>query len=210
MPRTRSIPLLLALLVAFSCIPTQAANEPPWLEIHSSHFTVITDAGDKKGREIALRFEQMRAVFATLLSRDRLHQSRPLTILALKSDKAYYQAAPLRQGQPIDVPGFFLPGDDQDFIVLNLSEDDSWRAVAHDFAYMLLSFNYPPAQGWFDEGLAEYFSSIRLDDRQVEMGGDPELNLSASRQDLLGNERVPQSSKSLSELLAVQTWMSLP
>jgi len=90
--------------VAFSCISTQAANEPPWLEIHSSHFTVITDAGDKKGREIALRFEQMRAVFATLLSRDRLHQSRPLTILALKSDKAYYQAAPLRQGQPIDVP----------------------------------------------------------------------------------------------------------
>src|ERR1051326_4516082 len=209
MPRTRSIPLLLALLVAFSCISTQAANEPPWLEIHSSHFTVITDAGDKKGREIALRFEQMRAVFATLLSRDRLHQSRPLTILALKSDKAYYQAAPLRQGQPIDVPGFFLPGDDQDSIVLNLSEGDSWRAVAHDFAFSLLTYNYPPAQGWFDEGLAEYFSSIRINNKQVELGGDPELQPSV-KEDLLGIQKETHPPKSLTELLGAQVWLSLP
>ncbi|HEV3513083.1 MAG TPA: hypothetical protein VGS05_15350 [Candidatus Sulfotelmatobacter sp.] len=208
MPRARSIPFLLAVLVAFSCISTRAA-EPTWLEIHSPHFTVITDAGEKKGREIALRFEQMRAVFAGLLARDRLHQSRPLTILALKSDKSYYQAAPLRQGQPIDVPGFFLPGDDQDFIVLNTYEPDPWRAVAHDFAYSLLSYNYPPAQGWFDEGLCEYFSSIRLDNKTVELGGDPELEPSV-QEDLLGNLKETHPAKSLTELLGAQVWLSLP
>ena len=176
MPRIRSISLGFAFLAwAFCSIPAVAATEPPWLEIHSTHFTVITDAGDKKGREVALRFEQMRAVFATLLTKDRLNQPVPLTILAFKNDKSYYQAAPLRQGQPIDVPGFFLSGEDQDFIVLNLVEEESWRAVAHDFAFMLLSYNYPPAQGWFDEGLTEYFSSIRVDNRQVEIGGDPGL-----------------------------------
>jgi Flp pilus assembly protein TadD len=209
MPRTRSIPLLLTLLLAFSCLSSRAANEPPWTEVHSTHFTVITDAGDKKGRETALRFEQMRAVFASLLSRDRLHESRPLTILGLKSDKAYYQAAPLRQGQPIDVPGFFLPGDDQDFIVLNMSEDDPWRAVAHDFAYSLLTYNYPPAQGWFDEGLFEYFSSIRINNKQVELGADPEL-LPSMTQDLLGNERQNHPPRSLTELLGAQVWLSLP
>ena len=104
---------------------------------------------EKKGREIAFRFEQTRAVVATLLGKDRLTQSVPLTILALASDKAYYQTAPLRQGQPIDVSGFFVRGDDQDFIVLNVFEEESWRAVAHDFALMLLRYNYPPAQGWF-------------------------------------------------------------
>jgi len=189
-------------------IPAPAA-EPPWLEIHSSHFTVITDAGEKKGREVALRFEQMRAVFATLLGKERLNQPVPLTILAFKNDKTYYQLAPLRQGQPIDVPGFFLPGEDQDFIVLNLFEEESWRAVAHDFAHMLLNYNYPPAQGWFDEGLAEYFSSIRLDNKQVEIGGDPELRPSAS-QDLLGNSHDAHPLKSLTELLGAQVWLSLP
>ncbi|MGC1451077.1 MAG: hypothetical protein WA830_13700 [Candidatus Sulfotelmatobacter sp.] len=210
MPRTRTISMCLlpALCGLFLCSSAPAA-EPPWLEIHSTHFTVITDAGDKKGREVALRFEQMRAVFATLLSKERLNQSVPVTILAFKNDKSYYQVAPLRQGQPIDVPGFLLPGEDQDFIVLNLFEEESWRAVAHDFAEMLLNFNYPPAQGWFDEGLAEYFSSIRLDNKQVELGGDPEL-LPSATQDLIGNQRDTHPLKSLTELLGAQVWLPLP
>src|SRR6267154_4750333 len=178
--------LFIMLLSAALSIPAPCAEQSPWLEIHSAHYTVITDAGDKKGREVALRFEQMRAVFATLLMKARLNEPVPLTILAFKNDKTYYQNAPLRQGQPIGVPGFFVPSDDQNFIVLNLFEEESWRAVAHDFAHMLLYYNYPPAQGWFDEGLAEYFSSIRVDNKKVEIGGDPELHASVA-QDLLQN-----------------------
>jgi len=208
MPRIRSISLQLvfALLCAISARP---ADQPSWLELHSAHFTVITDAGEKRGREVAFRFEQMRAVFANLLTKDRLNQPVPLTILALKDDKSFYQVAPLRQGQPIDVPGFFLPGEDQDFIVLNLFETEAWRAVSHDFAHMLLNYNYPRAQGWFDEGLAEYFSSIRVDDRQVEIGGDPELSPS-TKEDLLGNQHQTNPPKSLTELLGAQVWLSLP
>ena len=107
----------------------------------------------KKGREVALRFEQMRAVFATLLMKERLNEPVPLTILAFRNDKTFYQSAPLRQGQPIGVPGFFVPGEDQNFIVLNLFEEESWRAVAHDYAHLLLNYNYPPVQGQFDEEL---------------------------------------------------------
>jgi hypothetical protein len=216
MPRIRSIPfgLILAMLVLASrCF---AANEPsPWLEIHSTHFTVITDAGEKKGREVALRFEQMRSVFGTLLGKERLNQPVPMTIFAFKSDKTYYQLAPLAynagstQGQPTDIPGFFLPGDDQDFIALNLFEPEPWRAVAHDFAHMLLNYNYPPTQGWFDEGLAEYFSSIRVDDKRVQIGGDPELQASVT-EDLLGNQHEAHPSKSLTELLGAQVWLSIP
>ena len=210
MPRTRAIPLCLTLFWPILCSIAAFAAEPsPWLEIHSTHYTVITDAGDKKGREVALRFEQMRAVFGTLLGRQRLNQSVPLTIMAFNNDRSYYQVAPLRRGQPINVPGFFLPGDDQDFIVLNLSADESWRSVAHDFAEMLLNYNYPPAQGWFDEGLAEYFSSIRVDNKQVELGTDPEL-LPSSAEDLLGNQRSIHAPKSLTELLSAQVWLSLP
>jgi hypothetical protein len=210
MPHIRAIPLSLAMCGLFLCaIPAPAAEPSPWLEIHSAHFTVITDAGDKKGREVALRFEQMRAVFASLLGKERLNQSVPLSILAFSNDKSYYQVAPLRQGEPINVPGFFLPGVDQDFIVLNLFEVESWRAVAHAFAEMLLTYNYPPAQGWFDEGLAEYFSSIRVDNKQVELGSDPEF-LPSTTQDLLGNQRDTHPPKSLTELLGAQVWLSLP
>ncbi|HET7893068.1 MAG TPA: hypothetical protein VFL34_16190 [Candidatus Sulfotelmatobacter sp.] len=203
MLRSRSISLFLTSLAAL-CFHASAAEPSPWLEVHSVHYTVITDAGDKKGREVALRFEQMRAVFATLLGKDRLNQSVPLTIFAFNNDKSYYQAAPLYRGQPITAPGFFLPGDDQDFIALNLSADQPWRDVAHEFATMLLSYNYPPAQGWFDEGLAEYFSSIRLDNKQVELGADPEL------QDSTPNRSGNSHPRLLSDLLGAQVWLALP
>jgi len=209
MSRFLPIPLCVSLLALIFYVPSISAAEPPWLEIHSTHYTVISDAGEKTGREIALRFEQMRAVFANLLTKDRLNESRPLTILAFKSDSSYYRLAPLHQGQPIEAPGFLLCGDDQDFVALNAFEEDPWRAVTHDFAIRLLNFNYPPAQGWFDEGLAEYFSSIRLDNREVEMGADPELQ-ATGREDLLGNQREAHPSKSLTELLAAQVWLSFP
>jgi hypothetical protein len=223
--------LCLSLTTAFALAP-----EPtPWLEVHSTHFTVITDAGEKKGREVALRFEQMRAVLGVLLGKERLVQPLPLTILAFRNDKTYYQLAPLihvtatttpgqinpmasqvqpgnvQPGnvQPTNVPGFFLPGDDQDFIVLNLFEDESWRAVAHDFAAMLLNYNYPPAQGWFDEGLAEYFSTIHVDNKHVEMGSDPQL-VPTMTEDLVGNQQETRPPKSLTELLGAQVWMPLP
>src|SRR5258707_14807458 len=129
MPRSRSnsIQLLIAVCGIFLCsTPATPSSEPGWLEINSAHFRVITDAGEKKGREVALRFEQMRSVFAGLLTKERLNQSVTLTILAFKNDKSYYQVAPLvhlevpgqpSSLQPIGVPGFFLAGEDQDFIV---------------------------------------------------------------------------------------------
>jgi hypothetical protein len=203
-------PLSVLLFGVLLTASSPASEPPPWLEIHSTHFTVLTDADEKKGKEVALRFEQMRAVFGSLLTKDRLNDSLPLTILAFKNDKTYYQTAPLRQGQPINNLGFFLPGEDQNFIVLNLFEPEPWRAVAHDLAHLLLTYNYPPVPGWFDEGIAEYFSSIRVDNKQVEIGGDPELT-PVFTQDLLENQRENYSPpKSLTELLGAQVWLALP
>ena len=213
MRRVGSIPLWVSLLVLWLCLQGAAAPTSPWLEVRSTHFTVITDAGEKAGREVALRFEQIRAVFATLLAKDRLSQPTPLTILAFGNDKTYYQLAPLRRGpaneaEPIDAPGFFLHGEDQDFIVLNLSEPESWRAVAHAFAHTLLDANYPPAQPWFDEGLAEYFGSLHVDDRQVEIGGDPEAGVRASKTG--GGDANARTATSYVELLKAQQWLSIP
>ena len=93
--------------------------------------------------------------------------------------------------------------------MLNVFEEDSWRAVTHEFAHLLLNYNYPATQGWFDEGFAEYFSSIRLDNKQVEIGSDPELGL-AYKEDILGNQtEVRNAPKSLTELLNGWVWLSV-
>lgn len=177
----------LVLLICALALPLHAA-EPRWLATGSSHFYVVTDAGDKKGREVALRFEQMRAIFAQLLLRTRLNVPAPLEIYALAGAQAYGQTAPLH-GPQSAAPGFLLSGDDRNYIVLNLSVNDSWSAVAGDFARLLLSYNYPPTQPWFDEGFAAYFSSVQADNRQAQIGIPPQA---------------------LVDLLNHQTWLPLP
>ena len=200
------------LLLLSICLQASSlhAAEPQWQELRSAHFTVVTDAGETKGREVVVRFEQMRAVFGEFLSRKKLKMPVPLTIYAVRDDKRFFQMAPLHNGQPISVPGFFIPNEDHQFIVLNMAEEAPWRAVAHEFAHLLLNFNYPPTRGWFDEGFAEYFSSIQLDNEQVEIGNDPELH-SVYSEDLLGNQTETRAPpKSLTELLSGWVWLSLP
>jgi tetratricopeptide (TPR) repeat protein len=150
-----------------------ASAEPRWIRIDSSHFSVLTDADEKHGHEVAARFEQMRAVFGQLLMKSRVNMPQPIDILAFKSDDEYEKAAPSGQGSGVGV-GFFLPGENRAYFVLNLSHEESWRVVSGDFARLLLHGNYPPTQAWFDQGLVEYFSSLQLTDNQMRIGGDPD------------------------------------
>ncbi|GAC1676523.1 MAG: hypothetical protein NVS9B5_03780 [Terriglobales bacterium] len=181
-----------------------AASEPQWIRVDSAHFTVLTDAGEKKGHEVLVRFEQMRAVFGQLLLKSKLNMPQPLEIIALKSDGEYEKVA-ANPGR-----GLFLPAEDRNYIVLNLGQDESWRSVLHQFAHLMLNYNYPPTQGWFDEGFVEYFSSLRLDNKQMEIGDDPELT-AAWQRDLLGRltqKRNPP--KPFTELLSNPVWLALP
>src|SRR5256714_2715488 len=193
---------------ALWCLAASREAEPHWIRVSSSHFSVLTDGGENKGREVAVRLEQMRTVFAQLLMKTRVNMPEPLDVIAFKTDEEYAQIAPLHDGQPATAPAFFLPGEDRNYIVLNLFEDDPWRAVTHEFAHVLLNHNYPPTQPWFDEGFAEYFSSVRLDNKQAQIGGDPEISL-ARQQNLLGNQlQVRNPPKPLSELLNTPVWLS--
>jgi Flp pilus assembly protein TadD len=92
-------------------------------------------------------------------------------IIALRSEEDYSAVVPAQQG-PLLSDAFFVPGEDRYYFVLNLAKSESWRAVSYDFGKLLLYYNYPPAQPWFDEGFAQYFSSLRLG-RTVEIGGEP-------------------------------------
>src|SRR5580693_8070313 len=167
--------LLVVLLFAVSASVSSAfAAEPHWIRVASSHFLVLTDGDEKQGREVAVHFEQMRAVFGQLLARSRVNLPLPIDIIALKSDEEYANAAPSPQGKPIFEAAFSIPGDDREFFVLDLTEADNWRAISHEFGRMLLNYNYPPTQAWFDEGFTEYFASLHLANKQMQIGGDPE------------------------------------
>jgi len=165
--------------------PARAADEH-WLRVSSDHFIVITDANEKAGHEVAVRFEQMRAVFSQLLMRSKIRMAEPLEIVAIANGREYAQLAP-------GPTAFWLAGEDRIFIVLDLSKPDSWETIEHDFAHYLLNYNYPPTPAWFDEGFAEYFASLHLTNKNAELGSDAEL-----------------APRSLTEILDNPVWLAWP
>jgi tetratricopeptide (TPR) repeat protein len=180
------------LCLGLSLIALAKDTEPTWNQVHAQHFVVFTDHDDKRGKEVALRFEQMRALTASLLMKERLNMPTPITILALRDNQQYLRTAPVVNGHPTTSPGFLIHQEDQVLIVVDTSEPEPWSGVAADYARLALNYNYPPTPAFFDEGFVAYFASVRLGDRKVETGSDPGT--------------VLNSPKSFTELLN-GTWM---
>ena len=65
------------LALTLSAVPMASASDSQWIEIQSPHFSVVTDAGERRGRETAMRFEQMRAVFGALMTKANVNLSVP-------------------------------------------------------------------------------------------------------------------------------------
>jgi Flp pilus assembly protein TadD len=194
--------LLGAGLLLCSCVCFAA--EPQWVEVRSPNFSVITDAGEKRGRDVALHFEQMRSVFGALWTEAHVNLSVPLQIVAFRNTKELRQVAPMFNGRPTQLAGLFQGGHDRSFIMLDMSVENPWTVVFHEYAHQLmngnLTFRIDP---WLEEGFAEYFSSIEVDDKKAIVGKIPDQTYDILHQlglmkvaDLFG---VQQNSKTYNE-----------
>jgi tetratricopeptide (TPR) repeat protein len=165
---------LLTVLVCLDFALPAFSGEPQWVEIHSPHFSVVTDAGERRGREVAVRFEQMRAVFGLLLVKAKVNTPVPLQIIAFRNSKELRQFAPVWQGKSTEVAGLFQGGSDRCFIMLDMSVEDPWQVVFHEYAHQLMNGTMAVSlDPWFEEGFAEYFRSIVVNGVGAEVGRIP-------------------------------------
>lgn len=168
------LPCLALVLVVLSFRFETFAGEPQWVEIRSPNFSVITDAGERRGREVAMRFEQMRAVFGALMTKANVSLPVPLQIVAFRNSKEIRQVAPIFNGKPTEMAGLFQGGTDRSFIMLDMSVENPWVVVFHEYAHQLMNGNLQAQfDPWFEEGFAEYFSSIEVDSKEARVGKIP-------------------------------------
>jgi tetratricopeptide (TPR) repeat protein len=179
-PLRRFVRRCLLLALTLSAVTIASASDPQWIEIQSPHFSVVTDAGERRGRETAMRFEQMRAVFGALMTKANVNLPIPLQIVAFRNTKELGQFAPLWNGKPVQLAGLFQSGEDRSFIMLDLSTENPWVVVFHEYAHQLMNGVLTArVDPWFEEGFAEYFSSIEVDGKEARVGKVPEYEYQA-------------------------------
>lgn len=197
------------------CLPASAAE---WIQITSPNFNVVSDAGEKKAREVALRFEQMRLVFTMLIPKEKLHLATPVQVIAFRDSRGMMSVAPLYKGKPVEEAGLFQPGEDKNFIAVDVSSPNGWEAVFHEYAHVLLNSALPPMPVWFDEGFAEYYSTTKIDNKQIRLGDPPPYAVELLSDGMMPSEQlfaVQHGSKEYNEsgerrtLFYAQSWLTV-
>ena len=145
------------------------ASTAEWTSVRSSHFEVFSQAGERDGRAALGWFEQLRTFFvqtAGLGSYD-LNGQRPVRVIGFKSAKEY---AAFRLQATADA--YFIGAPSGDYIVMPALSADQFGVAAHEYAHFVLHSLGMRLAPWLAEGIAELFSTIRIDEQRCFIGGD--------------------------------------
>ena len=151
-------------LAAFVALFAPAIASAEWLSLRSDNFQVIGDVGEGDLRNVALKFEQFRDVISQLNPAILGDGSAPpVVIVVFKDRNAFKPFMPVMDGKVVTAGGFFQPGEDTNYIALTLeSASQGFPVVFHEFAHLLLRGVFADAPVWFNEGLAEYYSTFEV------------------------------------------------
>jgi tetratricopeptide (TPR) repeat protein len=133
-----------------------------WFLIQSPHFELATDTDEKSGRQVLAELENVRLALAG-------PYGTPLPVRCFLfrrgADFAAYRPTPITRA-------LFQSGPDRDYIVATLTADGKVprENLIHEYVHLYLHHTTRALPKWADEGLAEYYSTIRFSPGSAEVG----------------------------------------
>jgi predicted Zn-dependent protease len=168
--RVAVLALVTFFLVIISSLAPVAAKDT-WISVRSKNFLLVGNASEKDIRQVGVRLEQFREVFSRLFTTMNVNSPVPTTVVVFKNDDSYRPFKPTET-----TAGYFQPGADVNYITLELvkglrSEQDPFKIIFHEYTHLLVKNTSGNVPVWFNEGLAEYYSTFSItDDQKVVMG----------------------------------------
>ena len=167
----RLIMLTAVVVLSIICPGHQsAAAADTWSAVRSKNFTVIGNGSEKHLRQVASRLEQFRVVFASLFPDSRINSAVPTTVVVFKDDGSFKPYKFKHQEA-----GYFQAGEDVNYIALTgerASDTQPFRIIFHEYVHLMVNnMMGATAPLWFNEGLAEFYSTFDIiNERSVLLG----------------------------------------
>lgn len=174
----RVVAVLAAIVVPAA--PGAAAPEV-WTEIRSPHFTVVTNGGESRGRNVAWQFEQIRGAIEKGWPWARVALDRPVLVLALKDAAGMKVLAPdLFKGRNSDFTwtSALVTASDRHIVALRadiLGEDEAGRNpyLSAYWSYSQLAMQATFGRGmplWLGHGFAGVLSNSIVRKDEIHFG----------------------------------------
>jgi Tfp pilus assembly protein PilF len=179
-PRVTLTALIIAVLYSVFPVTVQAKDE--WLQVRSKNFTLFGNASEKDIRKVSTKLEQFRETFRLVFANSNLVSPVPTNVVVFKSDSAFKPFKPRRADGKADnfVAGYFQPGEDANYIIVSAEGNDAqmYSTIFHEYVHSIVNANFPKSEvpQWFNEGLAEYYSTFAMENDQIAKLGLPDSN----------------------------------
>ena len=141
-----------------------AVADPSWVRIESPHFELFTNAGERSGRRTILYFEQARDFFLKTGNVGKVPSSLTRIIL-FRSPKEFEPYRPYKA-----TSAFYRSSPKQDLIVMGSPGRQTRYTAVHEYVHLLVKHSGAELPVWLNEGLAEIFSTLEPQGKQVVFG----------------------------------------
>ncbi len=179
----RSIGVLTGILIGLNA-PASLAQE--WLGARSQHYRILGTADDDDLVEVGVRLEAFfTAVNSTLFRGQQLRSPAPTTVIVLDDDDDVEEL-----GLTPEADGYFLAGRNENFMILSPESRSRkpFEPIMRGFFLTIAEDNLPDMPVWIREGLAEFYSTIEMDDELLVIGRHIEEYIRAVRDE---DDRLP-------------------
>jgi Tfp pilus assembly protein PilF len=156
--------------------PLQSAAALPrdpdkWLLVESDHFQLYSNTSRRKATQIAANLETLRAVLVSLAPGHELRAPRPTLLFVFKDSESFRDYGTWVNSSPGAFPGFFLARADANYVAMDASVgDEPERILYHEYLHTILDSLFPDLPLWFNEGLAEYYSTFEIHGDKAQIG----------------------------------------
>ena len=151
--------------VGIWCVSALAASD--WTRARSAHAEVYSQAGEESARSIAVLVERLNAFFSREVG-SSLESRPPVRVIAFRSEQEYepYRLRP-------SAGAYYVGTGVRDYIVMPELGPRDLHVVAHEYWHLVVHASDQRLPLWLEEGLAEFFSTVRLEEHDRE--GDAEI-----------------------------------
>lgn len=167
----RSALYLALFLFLLGAVPQQfpVSAKDNWIRVSSKNFVLVGNAGEKDLRQVAVRLEQFREAFSRMFTKASFTSPVPTTVIVFKNDSSY---RPFKLNA--NSAGYFQPGTDVNYITLTTEvrgEQNPFTVIFHEYTHLLVNNTTASAPTWFNEGLAEVYSTFSMtQDQKIALG----------------------------------------
>ena len=174
---------VLAFLLLILAVPASAIEPPDgdWKQLEVDGIQVFTDASEGRATKIARQIGALRRSL-NVVAMVETEWGRQIRLFVFKNHESLAPYAPKYQGKPRLVAGYTTQNDEAVLMAVqahyrrppNATGYDGWltpfEVISHEYVHAFLAERAPQTPLWLNEGLAEFFSTYRLDDGMVYIG----------------------------------------